>query len=176
MSRAELAQVQRELFAGRTAVVAAAAALDGVTSLEAGREVALCKLWEEPVNEVLYLRFQSTTPSQRGTFPGVFGLVNGLAREGKLTAEQELFRKINNAWYEANFTDPSSVDPTVYDRTINPKAAAWFKPSALEMVERVDGYLEILAEHDIDCELIRSADPGRVIYEDEHQIVVVPYT
>lgn len=101
--------------------------------------------------------------------------MNGLARDGKLTAEQEQFRKINNAWYEANFTDPSKVDPTVYDRATHPRAAAWFKVSASELVERVDGYLKIVAQHGIGCELVRSADPGRIIYEDEHQIVVVPH-
>lgn len=123
----------------------------------------------------MYLRFQSTAPNRRGTFPGVFGLVNGLARDGKLTAEQERFRNSHNAWYEANFTNPGSVDPTVYDRAVNPEAAAWFKPSARHLLDRVDGYLKILAAHGVGCELVRSADPGRVIYEDEHQIVVVPH-
>ncbi len=122
----------------------------------------------------MYLRFQSTIPNGRGTFPGVFGLVNGLAREGKLTAEQEEFRQANNAWYEQNFTNPSTVEPSIYDRTVHPRAAAWFKSSAIEVLDRVDGYLSILAEHGIGCELVRSSDPGCVIYEDAHQIVVVP--
>jgi hypothetical protein len=52
-------------------------------------------------------------------------------------------------WYEANFTDPGSVEPIVYDRTINPKAAAWFKPSASVPLERVDGYLKFVADHGI---------------------------
>ncbi|WP_436535706.1 hypothetical protein [Actinoplanes sp. HUAS TT8] len=127
------------------------------------------------MNEVVFLRFQSTSPNRRGTFPGVFGLVNGLAHDGRLTAEQEHFRKINNAWYEANFTNPNTVDPTVYDRAVHPKAAAWFKSSASEMIERVNGYLKILADHGIGYERIQSTDPGRIIYEDEHQIVVVPH-
>jgi hypothetical protein len=42
VSRAELAQVQREPFAGRAAVVAAAAALDAVTSVGTKRDVAAC--------------------------------------------------------------------------------------------------------------------------------------
>ncbi|WP_376726203.1 hypothetical protein [Streptomyces nigra] len=37
------------------------------------------------------------------------------------------------------------------------------------------GYLEILAAHGVECRLLRSADPGRVVYEDDVQIVVVPY-
>jgi hypothetical protein len=122
-----------------------------------------------------YLRYQSPTPNRRGTHPGVFGLVNGLARDGLLTPGQEQFRLVTNAWYEANVTDPATVDPSVYDRAVNPRAAAWFKESAHDVIGPVDGYLEILAEHGVECVLVRCTDPGRVIYEDDRQIVVVPH-
>ncbi len=77
-----------------------------------------------------YVRFQGTVPRARGNFPGVFGLVNSLAREGRLTAAQERFRRTHNDWYDAAYTDPSTVDPTVYDERVNPGAAAWFKTTA----------------------------------------------
>lgn len=124
---------------------------------------------------VVYVRFQGAVPRDGGNFPGVFGLVNGLAREGRLSAAQERFRRTHNDWYDAAYTDPSTVDPTVYDPRVNPGAAAWFKPTAVELIARVDGYLEILAAHGVECRLVRSADPGRVVYEDAHQIVVVPH-
>ncbi|MEW2636045.1 hypothetical protein AB0903_31495 [Streptomyces sp. NPDC048389] len=124
---------------------------------------------------VHYVRFQSPHRNRRGHFTGVFGLINSLAREGKLTAEQEAFRRSNNSWYNAAYTDPSTVDPTVYDHEINPGAAAWFKPSATHLLERVPGYLQVLTAHGVECQLLRSADPGRVIYEDDVQVVVVPH-
>ncbi|MFE8975878.1 hypothetical protein ACFYM7_20975 [Streptomyces cyaneofuscatus] len=124
---------------------------------------------------VHYVRFQSPHRNRRGHFTGVFGLINSLAREGKLTAEQEAFRRSNNSWYNAAYTDPSTVDPTVYDHEINPGAAAWFKPTATHLLQRVPGYLQVLTAHGVDCQLLRSADPGRVIYEDDVQVVVVPH-
>ncbi|MGW7050298.1 hypothetical protein [Streptomyces sp. NPDC054887] len=124
---------------------------------------------------VVYVRYQGTVRRAGGNFPGVFGLVNGLAREGRLSAAQERFRRTHNDWYDAAYTDPSTVDPTVYDPRVNPGAAAWFKPAAVELIARVDGYLEILAAHGVEWRLVRSADPGRVVYEDAHQIVVVPH-
>jgi hypothetical protein len=127
------------------------------------------------VDEATYVRFQGTTSNPRGVFTGVFGLVNGLAKHGRLTEEQERFRRANNDWYDAAYTDPTTVDPTVYDRELNPLAVAWFKSSAHELIDRVPGYLEILAAHGVGCERVRSADPGRVIYEDEYQVVVVPH-
>ncbi|WP_405391248.1 hypothetical protein OG596_27355 [Streptomyces sp. NBC_01102] len=123
-----------------------------------------------------YIRFQSPHRNRRGHFTGVFGLVNNLAREGRLSDAEESFRRSNNSWYDAAYTDPSTVDPTVYDDGINPGAAAWFKPSAAHLLTRVPGYLEILAAHEVDYRVLRSSDPGRIIYEDDVQIVVVPYT
>ncbi|RVU27857.1 hypothetical protein EOT10_06115 [Streptomyces antnestii] len=120
-----------------------------------------------------YLRFQATAPNERGHFTGIFGLVNRLGRAGKLSEEQERFRRANNAWYDAAYPDPGSVDPSVYDPEVNPTATAWFKPTATHLLDRVGGYLEILAAHGVECRLVRSADPGRVIYEDDVQIVVV---
>ncbi|MEU2559391.1 hypothetical protein ABZ626_08665 [Streptomyces longispororuber] len=108
---------------------------------------------------------------ERGHFPGVFALVNGLAKEGKLTAEQERFRRANNDWYDAAYPTP---DASVYDPERNPGAVAWFRTTATHLVERVPGYLEILAAHGVECQEVRSADPGRVVYKDDVQVVVVP--
>ena len=130
---------------------------------------------DEGAETVEYIRFESPHRNDRGHFTGVFGLVNTLAREGRLSLEEESFRRLHNSWYDAAYPDPSTVDPTVYDRATNPGAAAWFKPSATHLIERVPGYLEILRAHGVACRTRRCADPGRIVYEDDVQIVVVPY-
>lgn len=124
---------------------------------------------------VPFVRFQSPVADDRGRFVGVFGLVNTLARHGRLTAEQEQFRRATNDWYDASYRNPAAVDPTVYDGAINPGACAWFKTTATHLLAPVDGYLDILAAHGVRCVRLESdVAPGRVIYEDEHQIVVAP--
>ncbi|MFC1403983.1 MULTISPECIES: hypothetical protein [Streptacidiphilus] len=105
----------------------------------------------------------------------MFALANGLGRAGALSEEEHRFWRSGNDWYEANFTNPSTVDPTVYDRVLNPGAEAWFKAMAGEVIDRVNGYLELLAAHGVSCERLESSAPGRVIYEDDDQIVVVPW-
>ena len=100
--------------------------------------------------------------------------MNTLAKQGLLTEEQERFRRTNNDWYDANYTNPSDIDPSVYDRDTNPAAVAWFKDSAVHLIGRVDGYLEILAAHGVACHRVESENPGRVVYEDPDQVVVVP--
>jgi hypothetical protein len=39
----------------------------------------------------------------------------------------------------------------------------------------VPGYLQLLDTHGVECVELRSADPGRVVYEDDVQVVVTPY-
>jgi len=122
-----------------------------------------------------YLRFQAVEVGPRGIHVGVFGLVNTLAKQGLLTLEQEAFRRLNNDWYDANYTNPSDVDSSVYDREVNPGAVAWFKESAHHLIDRVDGYLHILDAHGVACQRVESLSPGRVVYEDADQVVVVPW-
>ncbi|MGW1373241.1 hypothetical protein ACWD6P_03045 [Streptomyces sp. NPDC002446] len=126
------------------------------------------------MGEARYVRFQGTTRSPHGHFPGIFALANGLARDGRLTDEQYRFWRAGNDWYDAHYANPSDVDPTVYDRELNPGAVAWFKTTAVHLLERVDGYLDLLAQHGVPCERLESAAPGRIVYEDEDQVVVVP--
>ena len=52
---------------------------------------------------------------------------------------------------------------------------AWFKASAVHLIDRVGDYLEILAAHDVSCERVESTNPGKIIYEDSEQVVVVPW-
>ncbi|SCB71975.1 hypothetical protein GA0061084_0005 [Arthrobacter sp. NIO-1057] len=106
--------------------------------------------------------------------PGIFGLANALGRNGKLTAEQHAIWRAGNDWYNAAYPNLSDADPDVYDHRINPGAAAWFKDSAHHLLERVEPYLRLLDAHQVPWERLESADPGRIIYEDEVQVVVVP--
>ena len=123
----------------------------------------------------MFIRFQSPTPGRRGVHIGVFGLTNTLGRRGLLTDQEHADWRAGNDWYDAAYPDPSATDPTVYDDTVNPQATAWFKDSATHLLERVPPYLAILAAHGVACERVESEDPGRVVYEDDVQVVVVPH-
>ncbi|MDT7781872.1 MAG: hypothetical protein QOF58_291, partial [Pseudonocardiales bacterium] len=106
-----------------------------------------------------FVRYQSAEPNANGNFSGVFGLANGLRRRGELTDEQEAFMRTNNAWYNAAYIDPSTVDATVYDRELNPGAAAWFKAEATHLMDRLPGYLALLDAHGVKWRRLESDDP-----------------
>ncbi|HZX01716.1 hypothetical protein [Kribbella sp.] len=115
-----------------------------------------------------YVRYQSPVPDRRGRRIGIFGLVNMLASRGYLTPAEERFRRTTNDWYDAAYTNPA----TAYEQ--NPHAASWFKPTAAHLFEPIPGYLKILAAHNLPCERYTSTTPGQIVYEDDHQVVVVP--
>lgn len=122
-----------------------------------------------------YVRFQAARPNRHGRYPGVFGLVNGLWAAGHLSAREVRFRRGGNDWFSENLTNPSHVNPRVYDRELYPGAASWFKSSAVSIIERVEGYLAILDAHGVGWERLDSAAPGDIIYDDAEQVVVVPF-
>lgn len=103
------------------------------------------------MEQTSFVRFQGVVRHPRGHFPGVFVLANELAAQGRLTDEQYRFWRAGNDWYDANYPNPTHVDPAVYDPRLHPGAVAWFKASARHLIERVDGYLELLAAHGVEC-------------------------
>ncbi|WP_432570095.1 hypothetical protein [Kineococcus sp. SYSU DK005] len=125
---------------------------------------------------VTYVRYQLSAPDPRGRHLGVFAAVNALRKHGRLTPEQEAFVERANAAYDAAYPDPTSVDPTVYDRARHPLAAAWFKDSATHLLTGIAGYLDLLDAHGLPWQRLRTSEPGRVVYEDEHQVVVTPHS
>ncbi len=125
------------------------------------------------VSSLRHIRFQSPTRGPRGHHPGVFGLANALAREGRLSPDEYAIWRASNDWYDAHFPNPSDNDPTVYDPVLNPGAAAWFRPTATEALARVAPYLRILRAHDVPCVRLESTSPGRIVYADEYQVVAV---
>ena len=123
----------------------------------------------------MFIRYQSSVPNHRGIYPGIFGLANTLAHNGKLSNTDWATWRSGNDWYNAAYPDPRETNPAVYDSQVNPHAAAWFKDTATHLLERLEPYLELLKRHDVQVVKLISADPGQIIYEDTVQIVVVPH-
>ena len=122
-----------------------------------------------------FIRYQAVEPNHRGVKIGIFGLANGLAREGALTEQDYQWWTKANTWYDDAYPDPSTIDPSVYDRGVNPQAQAWFKTTAGQLLARVPHYLTLLDRYGVNWEISRSSNPGIILYEDDVQVVVNPY-
>ncbi|WP_091324891.1 hypothetical protein [Arthrobacter sp. cf158] len=119
--------------------------------------------------EQRFVRYQSTTPDAKGRHLGIFALANRLAKEGSLSPENwREWRSANNFYDEAYATPGASFYAA-------PGAQAWFKVTATHLISRIDFYIDLLRRHDVPCRAFYSSDPGVVLYEDDVQVVVVPY-
>ncbi|GAA3284797.1 hypothetical protein [Paenarthrobacter aurescens] len=119
--------------------------------------------------EQRFVRYQSTTPDAKGRHLGIFALANRLAKEGSLSPEDwRQWRSANDFYGEAYVTPGASFYAA-------PGAQAWFKLTAAHLVGRIDFYTDLLRRHDVPCSAVYSSDPGVVLYEDDVQVVVVPY-
>ncbi len=81
--------------------------------------------------------------------------------------------RASNDWIDATYPDPGIVDPTLFDKSINPTATCWFKSLAATepILERVVGYLTLLDRYGIAWRERRTETVGHVLYEDAIQVI-----
>jgi len=51
-------------------------------------------------------------------------------------------------------------------------AVTWFKHSALESIKKMRILADLLEQHGAPVRMLRSKNPGKILYEDEYQVVV----
>ena len=116
-----------------------------------------------------YVRFQARTANRRGIRPGVFALVNGLARDGLLSTDDRRFWRSSNDWFAGRVVDPASVEPGIF--AAHPLVVSWFDAAAEDLLDRIPGYLRILDRHQVAWERRLTDDPGIIVYADPDQVL-----
>jgi hypothetical protein len=71
-------------------------------------------------------------------------------------------------WFEEHLPLP---DRSKLDR----RAIFWFKTGSDRLIERIWDLVELLKEYGYHVELIKTARPGRVCYEDDYQVAATPF-
>jgi hypothetical protein len=122
-----------------------------------------------------FVRYQCAVPNRRGHFPGVFALANGLRDDGLLAFEDRAWLLEANREATAAYVDPTTIDPTCYDATLNPGARSWFAADARDLLEMTAEYLHLLDRYEVPWMQLTTHSPGRIVYRDAKQIVAVPY-
>lgn len=121
-----------------------------------------------------FIRFRSAVPNRRGRYPGVFALANGLVEYHMLSDKDSAWLRETNAQADIAYTDPSAVQPDCYSRDLNPGARSWFKREQRQLLALSMQYLRLLDRYGIPWTELRTTSPGRIVYEDEFQVVAVP--
>lgn len=124
----------------------------------------------------MVIRFQSAVPNGRRSFPGIFALANGLRDSGMLSGADAAWVRDENRRADLTYTDPSTVIENCYDSVVNPGARSWFRESATDLIAMARRYTRLRDAYDVPWVELRSSRPGRIVYEDDVQVVAVPYT
>lgn len=122
-----------------------------------------------------YVRFVTSvidedSGKRRGVFQAVADLVDAKELSEHELEELQSIRK----WFDQHLNTPDRFARSP-KRNAAPKAISWYKSSATEFVSRMHGMCRILNEHGVRTEMITSARPGYIVYEDDHQIAAVPF-
>jgi hypothetical protein len=107
---------------------------------------------------------------------GIFHAARKLRDSGSLShAEESLLQEIRD-WFNNNLEKPkrfTSAKPPYYRKRQN--GISWFKDSAQEHIRRMREIMVLLGHNDVHVRMIKTTRPGYVLYEDEFQIVAVPF-
>jgi hypothetical protein len=104
-----------------------------------------------------------------GNAAGVLVSAHTLRDEGKLTQAEHTELREALRWFNLNLTIPKLLEDTQHRRAIS-----WFKPTASEAISRMWQLKRILESHGCFVNVLRTTNPGVVVYEDEWQIVAKP--
>lgn len=105
---------------------------------------------------------------------GLFHAVHGLMDTADLPPhDRDELMGLHN-WFSTHLAVPNRFARS-RRRDAASKAICWFKSDAKEHVRRMHFFCRVLDEHGVWTEMIKSAKPGYVVFEDRHQVAAVPF-
>lgn len=121
----------------------------------------------------MYIRFAQTRrdPVCR-VAPGLFHAFHSLPRFDREDWRHHEIRRLN-VWFNHNLDRPDRLAARV-SRFAPRRGVCWFSDAAGEHVSNARYLAWLLSDVGIPIEELRSPRPGTLIWEDPHQIVVIP--
>lgn len=100
-----------------------------------------------------------------GEGQGIFRVAGHIQDNVRLGEEQEKRLAATLRWFNKRLPVP---------RIVEPRALFWFKFSAAECRRRVTQLARLLRELGVGIVITETNAPGKVVYEDEFQVAVIP--
>ena len=130
------------------------------------------------MGQITYLRFVLPgNHADSGARDGVFEAAYRLSLTGEIAEAQK--QEINAVlqWFEEHLDTPTRFNRTRskgwYRRA--PKGISWLKPTAEAHLAKLRSLVAILEDHGFQVTMIKTRNPGYVVYEDDHQVVAEPF-
>lgn len=100
--------------------------------------------------------------------------LTGIITEARLLRDRGQLAPYQAAWLEDTYAWLNDHLPCPPFSTSNwgPEAVSWFKDTAEPSIKKMWEISTLLEDHGTAVRLLRSKNPGKVVYEDDFQIVV----
>ena len=123
----------------------------------------------------MYVRFViAKRDAQSGRRQGLFYAAYETAGLGMLSADELAALDEIHEWFARNLSEPTRASWSAKPHAKG-QALSWFKESAVAHVSKMRTLQSVLKEHGVFAEVLRTARPGYVVYEDDHQVLAVPF-
>ncbi len=122
----------------------------------------------------MYIRYE-TKLTFKGTVhrKGIFAAMGDLKRMNKMSEKEYQWYVTTALWFNENLKNPTCFEESV-DEDIRFIAKSWFFNVPSLFLSKSVQVVELLRRYGIDVDVLKSENPGKVIYRDEFQIVVLP--
>lgn len=118
----------------------------------------------------MYLRFETFRQNEESsTNSGIFQAAIALRDSGKLKPYEQELLEFQYDWLRKHLKSPECLR-----EEHNIRAICWFHPRAKKPIAKVRAIMEILKEYGTLIQMIKTKDPGIIIYEDGWQVVAKP--
>jgi len=124
----------------------------------------------------MYIRFViDQLDCDSGKRQGLFQTIAELQEKGILYKYEEGIVKDIREWFSNHLDKPDSFTRSSKPHATN-KAISWFKPTAIEHIDKMRQLTSIIEGHGVHVDVINTDRPGYIVYEDECQITAEPYS
>lgn len=104
-----------------------------------------------------------------GYTSGVLVAAHTLRDEGDLTVQEHEELREALSWFNEKLFVPKLLEQVEHRRAIS-----WFKPAAVEAIQRMWRLKDLLGLHGHHVEVLRTSEAGTVVYEDDWQLIAKP--
>ncbi len=118
-----------------------------------------------------YVRFQGLMPIRGSSSRrGIFQLAYKLKHSPEIHRYDDHELRQNLSWLEFHLNAPAVLDDREHFRAI-----CWFKDDAREPLKRIWSIKILLEHYGYWIDVVKTRNPGRVIYEDGWQVAAKPF-
>lgn len=123
----------------------------------------------------MYIRFVVAEKDVKtGRRLGIFRAISRLRKsQDLLPAERDLLDEAWE-WMNNNLERPARLSVSARPHSA-PRALSWFKATATGYIEKLRAVQHVLQAHGVFVETLTTTRPGKIVYEDAHQIAAHPF-